>query len=154
MGMVMMPKKGLPRDSVMGREHGEHKGDKARRYIRPTGPLGASIAQHTSLHEDLDLLLAEGILPLPLLGDEVGGARRAEPQVVRDPGSPPGSPQAPSNPPRPERSRPHHLYYEPSGCLRTIFPRATIVLQKGVRDEAVDARGFGGRSKTRGDNPL
>jgi len=71
-------------------------------------------------------------------------------------GSLPGSPLAPSSPYPPERSRPHHSYYDhdPSGCLRTIFPRAAIVLQKDVRDDAVDARGFRGRSKTRGDNPL
>jgi len=30
-------------------------------------------------HEDLDLLLAEGMLPLLVLVDEVGGARRAAP---------------------------------------------------------------------------
>ena len=76
----------------MGQEHREYKRDKACRYSRPTGPLGASMAQHTSLHEDLDLLLAEGILPLPILVDEVGGARRAAPPVFPSLGSPPGSP--------------------------------------------------------------
>ncbi len=141
------------RDSAMGREQWERKCDKARRYSRPTRPLGASIAQHTSLHEDLDLLLAEGILPLPVLADEVGGARRAAHLVVPSLGSPPGSPLAPSNSPRPGRSRPHPSYYDPSGCLRTIFPKVAIVFQKDHRDEMVDARA-GGRSQTRRENPL
>jgi len=48
MAMVMMPKKGVPRGSVSGREHGERKGDKGRRCSRSTRPLGASIAQHSS----------------------------------------------------------------------------------------------------------
>src|SRR5215212_8563198 len=39
----------------------------------PTPPLGAGNARQTSLHKDLDLLLAEGILPLPFL---VGDPRR------------------------------------------------------------------------------
>jgi hypothetical protein len=90
-------------------------------------------------HEDLDLLLAEGMLPLLVLVDEVGGARQAAPQVVRDPGSPLGSPRAPSGPVRPDRPRPHHSYYDSSGCLRTIVPRAAIVLQKDHHDEIVDA---------------
>jgi hypothetical protein len=30
MGMVMMPKKGVPRDGAMGREYGEYKRDKER----------------------------------------------------------------------------------------------------------------------------
>jgi len=34
------------------------------------------------------------------------------------------------------------------------FPKTIIVLQKDLREEAVDARGFGGRSKTRDENPL
>jgi hypothetical protein len=38
--------------------------------------------------------------------------------------------------------------------LRTVFPKAAIVLQKDHHDEAVDARGFGGRSKTRREDPL
>jgi hypothetical protein len=42
--------------------------------------------------------------------------------VIRDPGSPPGRSLAPSSPPRPERSRPHHSYDDLCGCLRTIFP--------------------------------
>src|SRR5215212_9032062 len=53
---------------------------------------------------------------------------------------PPGSPQAPSNPVRPERSRPHHSYYDLCGCLRTIFPRAALSLQKDHRYETVEAR--------------
>ena len=40
-----------------------------------------------------------------------------------------------------------------SGCLRTIFPKAAIVLQKDHRDEMVDVKA-GGRSKTRRENPL
>jgi hypothetical protein len=138
---------GAPERRRDGREHGERKRDKARRCSRPARPLRASIARHTSLHEDLDLLLAEGILPLPILVDEVGGARRAAPPVFPSPGCPPGSPLAPSNPPRPERSRPHHSFYDPSGCVHTTFPKTVIVLQKDHRHEAVDARRFGGRSK-------
>jgi hypothetical protein len=36
------------RNGLMGRQHGEHKRDKARRCSRPTQPLRTSIAQHTS----------------------------------------------------------------------------------------------------------
>src|SRR5215212_11140822 len=57
-------------------------------------------------------------------------------------------PLAPSCPRRPERSRAHHSYDDPSGCLRTIFPRAALALQRDHRGETVDARGFGERSKT------
>jgi len=60
----------------MGRGHGERKCDEARHCSRPARPLRASIARHTSLHKDLDLLLAEGMLPLPVHVDEVGGADR------------------------------------------------------------------------------
>jgi hypothetical protein len=40
MGMVMMPKKGVPRGGVMDRKHGEHKRDKGRRCRRLVWPLG------------------------------------------------------------------------------------------------------------------
>src|SRR5215213_5970822 len=74
--------------------------------------------------------------------------------VVPSLGSPLGGPLGPSNPVRPERSRPHHSCYDLCGCLHTIFPRAAIVLQKDHRGETVDARGFGGWSKTRREDPL
>jgi hypothetical protein len=38
--------------------------------------------------------------------------------------------------------------------LHTIFLKAALALQKDHRYEMVDARRFGGRSKTRGYNPL
>jgi hypothetical protein len=47
MGMVMMPKKGVPRDGAM-REHRERKCDKVRRCSRPARPVGVSIAQPPS----------------------------------------------------------------------------------------------------------
>jgi hypothetical protein len=40
MGMVMMSKKGGPERWCDGREHGEHKRDKARRCSRLVWPLG------------------------------------------------------------------------------------------------------------------
>jgi len=40
-----------------------------------------------------------------------------------------------------------------TGCLRTIVPRAAIVLQKDHHDEIVDAEA-GSRSKMRRENPL
>jgi hypothetical protein len=108
----------------MNRKHGEHKRNKARRRSRPARPLRAGIAQHTSLHKDLDLLLAEGMLPLPAL---VSDPRRRSRWCASSSASklsksrfPPGSPPAPSSPRRPERSRPpHHSYCEPSACLGT-----------------------------------
>jgi hypothetical protein len=39
---------GGPERRRVGREHGEHKRDKARRCRRPTGPLRAGVAQHSS----------------------------------------------------------------------------------------------------------
>jgi DNA mismatch repair ATPase MutL len=38
----------VSRGGVMGQEHREYKRDKARRRSRPTQPLGAGIARHTS----------------------------------------------------------------------------------------------------------
>jgi hypothetical protein len=40
MGMVMMPKKGVPRGGVMDRKHGEHKREKARHCSRAAWTLG------------------------------------------------------------------------------------------------------------------
>ena len=54
-------------------------------------------------------------------------------------GSLPGSPVAPSNPRQPERSRPHHSYYDGSQASRGIFSKGPIVLQKDHRGEIVDA---------------
>ena len=39
---------GAPERRRDGREHREHKADKARRCSRPTGPLRAGVAQHSS----------------------------------------------------------------------------------------------------------
>jgi hypothetical protein len=38
--------------------------------------------------------------------------------------------------------------------MRTIFPRAALVLQKDVRIETVEPRGFGSRWKTKHENLL
>src|SRR5215211_1745751 len=53
--------------------------------------------------------------------------------------SPPGSPLASSRPVRPERSRPHHSYYDGAQASRGIFSKGPIVLQKDHRGEIVDA---------------
>ena len=50
MGMVMMPKKGLPRDGAMGRRPKERKGDKARRCSRLVRPLGDGERDMLQLH--------------------------------------------------------------------------------------------------------
>jgi hypothetical protein len=76
------------RDHVMSRQHGEHKLDKARRCSRPTPPLGAGIAQHTSsssrrLMTEIDDL-ATHTTPLPHSSNEhyspTGSVRDADRQ--------------------------------------------------------------------------
>jgi hypothetical protein len=50
MGMVIMPKMGVPRDGAMGWEHREHKRDKARRCSRLVRPLGDRKRDMLQLH--------------------------------------------------------------------------------------------------------
>ena len=137
----------------MGREYGERKCDKVRRCSRPTRPLGASMAQHTSLHGDLDLLLAEGILPLPVLADEVGGARRAAHLVVPSLGSPPGSPLSAFEFTSAWEVSTSPLLLRSLWLLAHHLPQGSHRILKGspLRDGRAMA---GSRSKTRRENPL